>query len=44
VASEYVVGFAAAPSTGTARPHKLEVKLRSKETGAVMGGKRAIVY
>jgi VWFA-related protein len=44
VASEYVVGFAAAPSTGTARVHKLEVKLRSKETGAVMGGKRAIAY
>jgi hypothetical protein len=44
VASEYVVGFAPPSATGTPRAHNLEVKLRSKETGAVMGGKRAIVY
>jgi hypothetical protein len=44
VVTEYVVGFAADRAAGTRRPHRLEVRLRSKNTGTVMGGKRTVLY
>jgi hypothetical protein len=42
--SEYVVGFAPEPSPGGARRHRLEVKLRSKDLGAVRGGVRTVMH
>jgi VWFA-related protein len=42
--SEYVVGFQAEPSAGGARKRKLEVRLRSKDIGAVLGGARTLVH
>ena len=41
--SQYVVGFAP-PSSGQQRKHSLEIKLDSKSTGKLAGGKRTAVY
>ena len=41
--SRYVVGFAPPPS-GRRREHTLEVKLRSKSSGKLVGGKRTAAY
>jgi hypothetical protein len=43
VRSEYVVGFV--PETSDApRRHKLEIRLRGKDAGRVMGGTRTLVH
>jgi hypothetical protein len=44
VVAEYVVGFVPVVSGGAPRAHKLEIRLRSKESGSVIGGKRTAVY
>jgi VWFA-related protein len=44
VVSEYVVGFSPERSASAPKPHKIEVKLRSKDTGALTGGKRTVSY
>jgi VWFA-related protein len=41
--NEYVVGFVP-ESTAAARKHKLEVRLRDKSTGQIVGGTRSIVH
>ncbi len=41
---EYVLGFTPTPAAGQPARHKLQVKLRSKDTGKVLGGSRAITY
>jgi hypothetical protein len=38
-----VVGFVP-ESTAAARKHKLEVRLRDKSTGQIVGGTRSIVH
>jgi len=42
--SQYVVGFVPKASAGTPREHKLEIKLASKSSGELTGGKRKTVY
>jgi len=44
VRSEYVAGFALPAPAGGVRPHKLEVRLRSKELGSVRGGTRTVIH
>jgi VWFA-related protein len=44
VMCEYVVGFQAGQSSGAPRPHRLQVKLRSKELGTVRGGFRTVTH
>lgn len=41
---EYVVGFTPAPSSGDPKRHKLEVRLRSKDLGRVLGGVRTVTH
>jgi hypothetical protein len=41
--SRYVVGFAP-PSSGRPHRHDLEIRLKSKSAGKLMGGKRTAVY
>jgi hypothetical protein len=41
--SQYVVGFPPGAS-GSQREHRLEIRLKSKSGGKVVGGKRAAVY
>jgi hypothetical protein len=41
--SEYLVGFAPA-SSAHPRKHELEIKLRSKSAGKLIGGQRTAVY
>jgi hypothetical protein len=41
--SQYAVGFAPSPS-GKPRKHDLEIKLKSKSAGKLVGGKRTAVY
>jgi len=41
--SQYVVGFAPTPS-GRQRKHNLEIRLKSKSTGKLVGGKRTAAY
>ena len=41
--SQYVVGFAPPPA-GRQQTHKLEVRLKSKDSGELQGGKRTAVY
>jgi hypothetical protein len=43
-ASQYTVGFAPPPSSGELREHKLEIKLVSKSSGQLVGGKRQTIY
>jgi hypothetical protein len=43
VMCEYIAGIAPEPSDPP-KKHKLEVKLRSKETGKVLGGSRTVVH
>ncbi|MBS1855371.1 MAG: VWA domain-containing protein [Acidobacteria bacterium] len=43
VRSEYVIGFAPEVSA-TPRRHKLEVRLREKDTGRLLGGTRTLVH
>ncbi len=42
--SQYVVGFMPQSAAGTPREHKLEIKLASKSSGALEGGKRRATY
>jgi hypothetical protein len=42
--SQYVVGFAPASGGATAKEHRLEIKLASKSSGALEGGKRRATY
>ena len=42
--SQYVVGFVPPSASGTPREHKLEIKLASKSSGALEGGKRRATY
>ena len=44
VRCEYVVGFTPPPENGDPRKHKLDVRLRSKEMGKVLGGTRVISH
>jgi len=41
--SQYVVGFAPPPS-GREQTHKLQIRLKSKSSGKLQGGKRTAVY
>jgi hypothetical protein len=41
--SQYLAGFAPPPS-GRQRKHNLEIRLKSKSSGKLMGGKRTAVY
>ncbi len=41
--SQYAVGFAP-PSSARQRKHELEIRLKSKSAGKLMGGKRTAVY
>lgn len=41
---EYVVGFTPGPPAGQPLRHRLQVRLRGKELGKVLGGTRAITY
>jgi hypothetical protein len=43
VRTEYVVGFASETSDAP-RKHKLEIRLRGKSAGKVMGGTRTVVH
>jgi len=43
VQTEYVLGFTP-ESSGTPRRHKLEVRLRDKSLGQIVGGKRQVVH
>ena len=43
VRTEYVIGFVPEASGGP-RPHKLEIRLREKDAGKVMGGTRTVVH
>lgn len=40
----YVIGFASGRPDGAPRRHDLEVKVRAKDTGRVLGGKRTMRY
>jgi VWFA-related protein len=42
VRAEYVVGYYPPPAEGAARSHKLAVRLKSKETGKLLGGTRVV--
>jgi hypothetical protein len=42
--SQYVVGFVPQPSSDAPRGHKLEIKLASKSSGQLTGGKRQAIY
>jgi VWFA-related protein len=44
VMCEYVVGFQAGQSSGAPRPHRLQVKLRTKDLGTVRGGFRTVTH
>lgn len=44
VTAEYVVGFEPERASGSSGRHKLEIQLRAKGLGDVLGGKRTIVY
>ena len=39
-----VIGFEPSPTTGTSKPHKLEIKLVSKSSGKLEGGTRRAIY
>jgi hypothetical protein len=41
--SKYVLGFQPS-SSGQQRTHRLEIKLKSKSSGKLMGGRRTAVY
>lgn len=41
---EYVVGLTPTPSTGAPARHELQVRLRAKELGKVLGGARTVTY
>ena len=43
-AAEYAAGFVPSPSAAGPRQHHLEVRLASRKTGRLVGGKRSIVY
>jgi VWFA-related protein len=43
VRTEYVVGFVPEPDAGAARSRKLEIRLRSKDAGSVLGGTRTVL-
>jgi hypothetical protein len=42
--TEYVAAFEVPPSTGTPGPHRVEVRLRSEELGAITGGTRVVTH
>lgn len=42
--SEYVAGFEVQASSGPPQQHRVEVRLRSEEAGAVTGGVRVVTY
>jgi hypothetical protein len=42
--SQYIVGFAPPAASGGQREHKLEIRLKAKGAGKLVGGKRAAVY
>jgi hypothetical protein len=42
--SQYAVGFVPQPPFGAPREHKLEIKLASKSSGQLIGGKRQTTY
>ena len=44
VLCEYVVGFQPEQSSGAPRPHRIQVKLRSKDLGTLEGGFRTVTY
>jgi VWFA-related protein len=44
VLCEYVVGFQPGESPAAPRPHRLQVKLRSKDLGTVRGGFRTVTH
>jgi hypothetical protein len=41
--TEYIIGFSPEPSP-TPGKHKLEVRLRDKQLGAIVGGTRAVTH
>jgi VWFA-related protein len=44
VLCEYVVGFQTEQSSGAPRPHRIQVKLRSKDLGTLQGGFRTVTH
>ena len=44
VLCEYVVGFQPEQSSGAPRPHRIQVKLRSKDLGTLQGGFRTVTH
>jgi VWFA-related protein len=44
VRNEYVVGFTPEASAGPPRKHKLEVRLRARDIGRILGGARTLVH
>ena len=44
VRTEYVVGFTPEVSRGAPRRHRLEIRLRSKDLGRVLGGTRVVAH
>jgi hypothetical protein len=44
VQCEYIAGFAPGAGTGKPTPHKIEVRLRDKKFGKLMGGTRTILH
>jgi hypothetical protein len=42
--SQYTVGFVPRPPSGARQEHKLEIKLASKSSGQLIGGKKQAIY
>ena len=42
--AQYVVGFVPSSAGGTSKEHRLEVRLKSKSSGTLEGGKRRAIY
>jgi hypothetical protein len=42
--SQYVVGFVPSSDGGTGKEHDLQIRLASKSSGTLEGGKRRAVY
>jgi hypothetical protein len=42
--SQYVAGFVPQPLSGRPREHKLEIRLASKSSGKLLGGRRKAIY
>lgn len=41
---QYVAAFKPTPSSGKPKSNKVEIRLRSKKFGEVLGGKRTVIH